>query len=156
MFRSVWNTNHESVCSLNFYNGRDIQFFRSSGFKYNNYLVCDSCQEIIEKARYLIIQFPSKDPDRPKRSIRLSVNEFRDRLSGNIEMVLPGILLMPLEFDEFKEVPSVKCMRQTIAEIGTSVAILSYSHKVSQLYMKTGLISSQLDIRGEKYFKLIL
>ncbi len=149
MYRSVWNSFNESVCSLNYYSRKDIQFFRSSGFRYENYLIVDSCKEVIDRASYVLINFSSNDPCNINRSVCFTMREFRKRLI-NMGNGMDGVLILPIKFDELRSVPAVKYDCKSLSYIGTPIAILSYSRKISQLYLKTGMISSYLDIRGDK------
>lgn len=152
MYRSVWNTFKESVCSLNFYNSRNILFFRSSGFRYDNYIISALYKEEMDRADYVIIGFPPNEPEGYNKSLRIPVDELCNRLPRDLEKGLPGLLALPVKPDEFKPVPSVKTNGSLPdAGIGTPVAMLSYSHKMNELYMKTGLISSHLTVRDEDF-----
>ncbi len=151
MYRSLWNIFSKSVCSFNFYSKKGIQFFRSSGFRYSDYIISDSCTDEIEKADYVQIDFPSDDPQKRSRSLRIPMNEFRNRISGEEKKCPAGILVLPIKPDEFRFVNSVSYSLQQPAEIGTPVAIFSYSHQINQLYMKTGMVSSYIRIKGEEF-----
>ncbi len=152
MNNSVWNSYRESVCSLNYYNHRNILFFRSSGFRYDDFIISVLCEKEIERSAYVIISFEKNEPGGGTSTLRIPVIEFCSRFPRDIEKSLPGILVLPVRPDELISVPAVKrhgCLPE--AGIGALVAMLSYSLDISQLYMKIGNISSHLTIRDEVF-----
>ncbi len=139
---------------MNFFSKKGIQFFRTSGFRYRDYIISDFCKDEIEKAGFVQIDFPSEDQTVQSWSLRISVDELRNRITGEEKEYPSGILVLPVRTDEFRFVTSVtsdRYSRQASASIGTPVAIFSYSNQISSLYMKTGMISSCIKVNGEEF-----
>ncbi len=136
---------------MNFFSKEGIQFFRTSGFRYRDYIISDFCTDEIEKADNVQIDFPSDDPPLRSWSLRIPIDEFRNRIKGEEKEYPSGILVLPVKTDEFRFVTSVSYSRQSPAAIGTPVAIFSYSNQINRLYMKTGMVSSYIRIKGEEF-----
>lgn len=151
MYRSVWKNFIKSVCSINYINRYGIQFYRTSGFRYKDYLVSGYCPEEVRKARRIEICFCPEETDGHTIPVNLTVREFRERLSGNVKNGSSGLMLIRMKSDELGPLASVEMTRQSDAEIGTPVAIIACSRQMSQLSIKTGMISSRVCIRGENF-----
>jgi hypothetical protein len=154
MYRSLWNNFHKSVCSFNFFGKKGIQFQRFTGFRYKGHIVTCLSREETEKCDSIVIDFPADNPAGEKISLSLSRKEFNSRISGETRYFPAGVILFPLEPGEFKSVIPVTCSPRPFVATGTPVAVFSYSRQISQLYMKTGLVSSYIGIKGEPiYFR---
>lgn len=148
MYKSVWNKFNSSVCSLNFYNRKGILFFKSSGFRYEDFIISSYCPEEISKADKIIIEFNNGETENRPAHLCLPVGEFSRRISSGSAMNLNGLLALEIMPDDPVAVPPVYYGNSSAYDIGTSIAILSYSCRSVRPYLKTGVISSRNTVNG--------
>lgn len=151
MYNELWKVFNKSVCLLNFYSGRNIQFFRATGFRFENYIISVFSREELERACYITIDFPVDDLAGYSGPLKIPVKELLDNLAWESNNGLLVMMSLPVSGREFRSIPPVKYAKQSVTEIGTPVAVISCSRQVNQLYIKTGMISSYLHIGGEEF-----
>jgi hypothetical protein len=147
MYRTIWKIFNRSVCSLNFFNENNILYYRSTGFRFGNFVICGGCISEIKDGDYLTIL--SASPVGDKSTLKFTSEDLRDRLTGN-QGGLSGIKLIPIMGRELEKVHPVAGICRSEPEIGTPVAILACSNRTEHSYLKSGMISSNIYVRGQK------
>jgi hypothetical protein len=147
MYRSIWKTFNRSVCTLNYFNKRNILFFRSTGFRFGDFIVCGSCISEIKEDDYLSVEFFPASPAGNKVTLKLTSEHINDRsVVSNGD--LPGITILSISGVEFEKVTPILEICLNELEIGTPVAIIACSTSLDRPILKSGMISSNLNIRG--------
>ena len=154
MYRSLWRSIHKSVCSLDYHSKNNILFYRSTGFRYKDYLISEFCGDEISRSGSLIINFCSGEEGKNSKSLKLSIDELTERISEVPASCQSLLMAIPISHKELSSVPSVSFSRENSPAIGTPVAIFSHSSQLSELLMKTGLISSYINKNGKKFIYL--
>ncbi|MGF1585007.1 MAG: trypsin-like peptidase domain-containing protein [Bacteroidales bacterium] len=148
MYRSIWKTFNRSVCTLNYFNKRNVLYFRSTGFRFGNFIICGCRIFEIKDSDYLSIQFISAGPFGQKYSLKLTSEDIERRSAGD-RGGLSGINILNISGREFVKVTPIMDICRSEPEIGTPVAIIACGTNTDRPYLKSGMISSKLQIRGK-------
>lgn len=151
MYNKLWSLFHKSVCLLNFYTRRNIQYFRATGFRFEDYVISIFSREELEKANYILIGFPASSPTGYSEPLKISVKELLSNLTWRSYDNLSVMMALPVLHSDFGLIPPLKYTKKTREDIGAPVAVISCSRQVDQLYIKTGMVSSYLKIGGEEF-----
>jgi hypothetical protein len=149
MYKTIWKTFNRSVCALNYFNKRNILYYRSTGFRFGNFIICGFCISEIKDGDYVIIEFFSASTVGQNSTLKFTAENLRDRLAGN-QRELSGINLLSITGREFDRVPPVAGICRSEPDIGTPVAILACSTRTDHPYLKSGMVSSNMYVRGQK------
>lgn len=143
MFKTVWNKCQESVCQLSFYSSAGIKLLSMTGFKVNDhFLVTDEYLFKIYKAVKVKIQFVDADGYTENTSLEISMSDLKKRILKGIDKDKTPFVVINIDFDEFKNISSLKLSSKKEIEIGQDIAILGYQLDQENLSIKTGIISS--------------
>jgi hypothetical protein len=149
MYPSIWKAFNNSVCTLNYFNKRNILYYRSTGFRLGNFLICGCCIREIKNGDYLTIEFISTSPVGHKSILKFTAEDLYERSAGN-QRELSGINFLSIRQKELEKVPPIRGFCQSEPAIGTPVAILACSTRTDHPYLKSGMVSSNLDVNGRK------
>lgn len=143
MYKTVWNKCQSSVCQLNFYSSSGIKLLSMTGFKVNDqYLITDDNILKILKGVKVKIVFVSSDGYTENKSVEISMEELERRIVKGIDKEKAGFTAVNIDFDEFKDIPSLKLSKDKNNDIGQNIAVLGYQLDHDNLSIKTGIISS--------------
>lgn len=156
MYRSIWKNCQKSVCQLSFYSASGIKIISISGFKVNgNILVTDESVYKTYKATDVVLRFVTDDGCTDSVSVKISMNELKCRMIKSLDKEKIPFAAINIDFDEFKNIPSLKLDLSGKFEIGQPIAIFGYQLEQDNLAIKTGIISSSLlHDKGYKYLQV--
>ncbi len=151
MYSKLWLAYRESVFSLNYYTGKGIQFYRSTGFRYGDYLISSCNIDKMRKASKIVIRSNTCDSKIRPLSFGIKADKFYENIHYYDKSNLPGLFLMPFNLTEFNQVHFAGKMYAEQAIPGTPVALFSYGRQFDQLCIKSGIVSSIITVKGSKY-----
>jgi S1-C subfamily serine protease len=125
-----------------------------TGFKTNeNFLVTDEYFfKSFKKASEVEISFYNSDANTVKASKRISVGELNSRIIRDIDSKTASFAAINIDFEEFKNIPSLKISTEKSIEIGQPIATLGFQLDKSNLCVKSGIVSSLFESEnGLKY-----
>ena len=156
MYRTVWKQCHKSVCQLSFFSSAGIKLISMTGFKANeHFLITDDYLFKIYKASEVLIRFVDTDGYNETASVRISMNEFKKRIIKGINQDKTPFAAINIDFEEFKNIPSLKLNLNKAIEIGQPIAILGYPLEKQNLSIKTGIVSSSFEQdKGLKHYQV--
>ncbi len=155
MYKEVWNNCQRSVCQIIFFSSAGIKVLSMTGFKvHDHYLVTDDYLFKIKNASKVELRFVESDGYSESASIEISMTDFKKRIFVNYDGKDLPFALLNIDFDEFKDIPSLKFKSDKQVSIGQSIAILGYQLDKENLAIKTGIISSMLDTDGFKHYQV--
>ncbi|NOQ27960.1 MAG: trypsin-like serine protease [Bacteroidales bacterium] len=143
MYKTVWNKCQSSVCQLSFYSSSGIKLLSMTGFKVNDqYVITDDHILKIYKAVKVKIVFVKPDGYTENKSVEISMEELKRRIIKGIDKETTTFTAINIDFEEFKNIPSLKISNDKNNDIGNSIAVLGYQLDHDNLSIKTGIISS--------------
>jgi len=142
MYRNVWKECQSSVCSIQYLSKSGTRTTTFTGFKIRNYLITDEVVSKFAHPEEVKIYFTESDGYTERVSKTLGYHEFRDHFETRGAARRPGYAIINLDFDEFRNIPSLKCSKRINFEIGHPIAILGYQIERDNLSIKKGIISS--------------
>ncbi len=156
MYKTVWNKCHKSVCQISFYSSSGIKLISMTGFKVNDhFLITDDYLFKIHKAVKVKFRFVKSDGYTENISIEISMNELKKRIIKGIDKDKTSFAAINVDFEEFKNIPSLKLNKNKPIEIGQSMAVVGYQLDQENLAIKTGIVSSAfIHENGLKYFQV--
>jgi S1-C subfamily serine protease len=114
-----------------------------TGFKVNDqYVITDDNVLKIFKAVKVKIVFVNPDGYTENKSVEVSMEELKRRIIKGIDKKKAGFAAINIDFEEFKNIPSLKLSKDENNDIGNNVAVLGYQLDHDNLSIKTGIISS--------------
>lgn len=155
MYREVWNNCQRSICQINFFSSAGIKVLSMTGFKANgHYLITDDYLLKIKNASKVELRFVKSDGYSESVSLELAMNDFKKRIFVNYDGKDLPFAVINIDFEEFKEIPSLKFKASKQVSIGQPIAILGYQLDKENLAIKTGIISSMLETEGYKHYQV--
>jgi len=157
MYRTVWKNCQNAVCQLNFYSSSGIKIISMTGFKVNgHFLITDDYIYKIYKASEVCIRFVKEDGFTEEASVRIPMSELKQRIIRNFENKKTPFAAMNIDFDEFKNIKSLKLKEPTEKnDIGTPIALLGYQLDRENLAIKQGILSSVFfDTNAFRYLQI--
>jgi len=157
MYRTVWKNCQNAVCQLNFYSSSGIKIISMTGFKVNgHFLITDDYIYKIYKASEVCIRFVKEDGFTEEASVRIPMSELKQRIIRNFENKKTSFAAMNIDFDEFKNIKSLKLKEPTEKnDIGTPIALLGYQLDRENLAIKQGILSSVFfDTNAFRYLQI--
>lgn len=146
MYRTVWKNCQSSVCQINFYSTSGIKLLSMTGFKANNhFLITDDYFFKIYKASEVEIIFFKLDGYTENASKRLLMSELKNRVIKGIDNETTSFAAINIDFEEFKNIPSLKLKTDKQVEIGLPIATLGFQLEKNNLCIKSGIISSSFE-----------
>jgi len=147
MYRTVWKNCQSSVCLINFYSTAGIKFVSMTGFKANgNFLITDEYFfKSYKKSSEIEISFFKSDSTTVTVSKRISVEDLKSRIIKNIDNETASFAVINIDFEEFKNVESLKLSTNKEIEIGQPIATLGFQLDKSNLCVKSGIVSSSFE-----------
>jgi hypothetical protein len=142
MYSQVWKTCHPSVCQLNFINERGVSVDVLTGFKVKNYLVTSQYAFCVEKAHKVEITFVGADANTVTASMRIPYAEFNKEHRVGVFNSNGHYAIFNIDLHEFDKIPGLNLCERRNFSIGSQVASLSFNCGSSNLFLKTGFISS--------------
>ena len=113
-----------------------------SGFKYGNQIITDDKVYNVKDAVRMEIRFFQDDGDTESKSVSMDYSGFLKLLPEKSEFDHLGIAVIPADFDQFRQIPSLCLCKSCDVQIGFPVAIIGYQSEYKNLALKTGIISS--------------
>jgi len=156
MYRNIWKKCQKSVCQLSFYSASGIKLVSTTGFKANNkYIITDEYIYKIYKASEVQIRFVTEDGISELASVRITMNELKQRMIKSLSKDKIPFAAIHIDFDEFKNIPSLKMNFSGKFDIGQPIALLGYQLEQENLAIKTGIITSAaFNDNGYKYLQV--
>lgn len=143
MYKKLWNEVYRSVCSISFYNEKGIKLNATTGFKYAGFLITD---KMVFKTRLnptdVQIRFYEADGQTIRTHIEWSMEEFEDRLLGELRDTSAGFAAIKFDDPAYAEIPSLHMDENRTNPIGTSIVVVGYQVEHKNICMKTGIVSS--------------
>lgn len=156
MYRTIWKKCQQSVCQISFYSVSGIKLTSVTGFKSNGeYILTDESIYKIYKANEVQIRFVSEDGLTESASIRIQMSELKQRMIQSLSKDKIPFAIIHADFEEFKQIPSLKLNLSQSFEIGQPIALLGYQLEKENLAIKQGIITSAtLTDNGYKYLQI--
>lgn len=142
MYTKIWQNSCKSVCSIIFYSLSNVKLMAISGFKIGNQIITDDLIYNVKDADIINIKFFQEDGVTVYSSLKIQYKEFLNLLPDKNEFDNLGIAIIPAEFPEFENVPSLLLCKSCELKIGLSIAVIGYQSEHKNLALKTGIISS--------------
>jgi hypothetical protein len=141
MYRKVWEHCKSSVCSIDFISSAGTKIISFTGFKVKNYLITDDIVDKFAKPAEVLLRFTEAGLPDPG-IIRMNFREFIGSrvIAGNRSN--PGFIMLDINQDAFRKIPSLQCSKRINHNIGHPIAILGYQLDRDNLAIKCGIISS--------------
>jgi V8-like Glu-specific endopeptidase len=156
MYRNIWKKCQKSVCQLTFYSASGIKLVSTTGFKANDeYIITDEYIYKIYKASEVQIRFVTEDGISELASVRIPMNELKQRMIKSLSKDKIPFAAIHIDFDEFKNIPSLKMNFSGKFDIGQPIALIGYQLEQENLAIKTGIITSAVfQDNGYKYLQV--
>jgi len=142
MYTKIWQKSCRSVCAIDFLSTSNVNLMAISGFKIGNQIVTDDMVYNVKDAEIVKIRFFLDDGLSEYASVKISYADFISFLPDRSEFDNLGIAIIPTDFPEFGNVPSLTLCRSCDLKIGRSVAVVGYQFEHKNMALKTGIISS--------------
>jgi len=109
----------------------------------------------IYKASEVQIRFVTEDGISELASVRITMNELKQRMIKSLSKDKIPFAAIHIDFDEFKNIPSLKMNFSGKFDIGQPIALLGYQLEQENLAIKTGIITSAtFNDNGYKYLQV--
>ena len=155
MYRKIWKRCVHSVAQLNFYTDLDIKILTLTAFKIRNFLITDEGIRKISPFDKVEIKFVDKDGYTPIASKVLKKSDLDKRTILGFNNKYLNFVVINIDFEEFKNIPSLSLGEEEDVEIGQPVATLGYQVFQENLSIKQGIISSfHFSEEGNKYIQI--
>ena len=155
MYRTIWKRCVHSVAQLNFYTDLDIKILTLTAFKIRNFLITDEGIRKISPFDKVEIKFVDKDGYTPIASKVLKKSDLDKRTIVGFNNKYLNFVVINIDFEEFKNIPSLSLGEEEDVEIGQPVATLGYQVFQENLSIKQGIISSfHFSEEGNKYIQI--
>lgn len=114
-----------------------------TGFKANDhFLLTDDYIFNIYNAVKVKISFVSQDGHTENKSMEISMAELKRRIIKGIHQDKTPFAAIDIDFEEFKDIPSLKLSKKNSIDIGENIAVIGYQLDKENLAIKTGILSS--------------
>jgi hypothetical protein len=154
MYKNIWDSCYQAVCSINFYSENGIKTSAITGFRIQNYLVTDEFIYEMKRIHEVVIQFVEKDGFTFSHSIKMSAAELNERISRVAEYENEGYALIHLDNLEIDNIPSLTPECSENINVGQSVAILGFHGDQENMSLKCGMVSSFIKMEnGKRYIQ---
>jgi hypothetical protein len=152
MYRAIWEKLHKSVCAINFFSDNGIKLLSLSGFRVGDNIVTDELIYKAPKSDDVVIQFVKDDGFTISQEIRLTCNEFNERINRLVEFENEGYALIELDGKWLGDIPSFEVEYEKHYSIGQQIAVIGYHIEQENLSIKNGIISSFFKTSGGKRY----
>lgn len=142
MYTKIWQKSCRSVCAVEFYSHSNVKVMSISGFKIGNQIVTDDMIYHVKDAENVEIRFLSEDGATSYATTKLSYAKLLELLPSQSEFDKLGICIIPCDFPEFENVPSLTLCKNCDIKIGRSIAVIGYQVEHRNMALKPGIISS--------------
>ena len=142
MFTEIWQKSCRAVCSLEFYSSSNVNVMSITGFKVANQIVTDDMIYLVRDADTTLIRFFEEDGISEYTTVKMKYSDFISLLPDKSEFDHLGIVIIPADFPELEEVPSLSLCKSCELKIGLSVAVIGYQSEHKNMALKPGIISS--------------
>lgn len=113
-----------------------------SGFRIGNQIISDDMIYNVKDAVRTEIRFFQEDGISVYTSLSIPYYDFLNLLPEKSEFDHLGIVIIPADFPEFANVPSLSFCQSCNPSIGRSIVVTGYQVEHNNLALKTGIISS--------------
>jgi len=139
---NLWKSCHASVCCIRFSNQNSIRAVTATGFKSGDFIITDAYSYKLQDFSHVQILFVGEDSTTVTAKIFITYQEFCHRiLNAGIDDP-QGFLVVLSDFDEFKNIPSLKLAKSRQRNIGDQVALIGFRCDHENLSIMSGIISS--------------
>jgi V8-like Glu-specific endopeptidase len=152
MYTGLWEKLHGAVCSISFLSDNGIKLSSLTGFRVDNNIVTDEYIYKIQKCVEVVIQFVKSDGYSPTKSIRLSFQDFTDRINRLAEFEDEGFALLDFTEAELQDIPRLLLQEDANCTIGEDIAVIGYHIDQENLSIKNGIVSSFFINKNGKRF----
>jgi len=142
MYRKVWKECQSSVCSIQYLSKFGTRTTTFTGFKIHDFLITDEVAGKMPRPEEVKICFTESDGCTEKASRTFDYAEFKSHIIRRGSVSHPGFIVLNLDFDEFRHIPSLRCSKRINYEIGYPIAVLGYQLEQNNLSVRGGIISS--------------
>ena len=151
MLRETWKRNFQSICSIRFFDSHEFEISLFTGFKAGNYIFTHDGVTRIKKAVTVEISFIKSEDTLKKETVRLSVNDFFNRMITSSDRDFVDFLIISIEGLGLERIPSMIISTENKSYFGSSVAVIGFQFDHPGLAVKKGIISSYKIINQQKY-----
>ena len=152
-FRRAWKNCSQSVCSIRFFNGNDIEIITLTGFKLGGYIFTNDLVNKIQKVEFVEIKFVKDDGHTTSAFERLSMHDFMERIITTYDAEITGFAVINTTDLAFDSIPTLSLARKRNLSIGNPVAVIGFQYDTPNLAMKSGIISTFLYHNSKRYIQ---
>ena len=152
MLKGLWKDIYGGVCSINFFSDNGIKLTSITGLKVNNSLITDEYIYKIQKCVEVTFQFVEENGFTIRKTIRMSFQEFSDRVNKLVEYENEGYAIIELDSLDVHDIPSLSIENELNYAIGESIAVVGFHMGQENLSIKSGVISSFFQEQNTKRF----
>lgn len=142
MYRKIWKKCHSSVCSIHFLSKSGTRITTFTGFRIKDYLITNDIIDRYTDTDKVYIHFTNEDGHSKRAGKTMSYDIFKERIIHPGGKNVPGYVIIRMDNNEFRNIPSLKCSKKVDYDIGHPVAVLGYQLDQDNLAIKSGIISS--------------
>jgi hypothetical protein len=142
MYTKIWQKSCKSVCAIDFLSSSNLKVLGLSGFRIGNQIVTDDSIYSVKDAEKVEIRFFLEDGVSVYASVKRNYPEFLELLPIKSEFEKLGFAIIPADFPEFENVPSLILCKSCELKIGLSIAVIGYQFEHRNLALKSGIISA--------------
>ncbi len=154
MFRSTWNSCHQSICSISFFDSSGEKIGSGTGFKSSNFLITNNHVYFASGAATVELKFVKQDGYTTHCRKVFPYTVFQSKLLSGMPESSWDYAILSLDDEEFQSVPNLELSESKEIQIGSQVAILGYQFEQSNLSLKVGILSSRYLKAGVKYLQI--
>lgn len=153
-FKDLWLKTQQSVCTLEFFNDKGIKLNNLVGFKLDNYLITDVKFFEISAETTVKITFYKANGYAVYKQLEMSYINFFQRINKQIRPSIHAIVVFNFDFEEFKDIPSLKLGNFDCLMPGTQVAVIANNSNAQGIQLSPGMITSSCIKKfGRMYFQ---
>lgn len=152
MYKNVWDFCYRSVCSICFYTETGIKIGTLTGFRVENFIVTDEYVFKIKSCHEVVLQFFDSNGYTPTYSVKISFEEFKNRLNPTTQFENEGYALLQINNLVLNQVPSLLVEFNMENCVGMSIAIIGFYEDQCNMSLKIGTVSSFVKVENDKKY----
>jgi len=152
-YKRAWKYCSQSVCSIRFFNGNDIEVITLTGFKSGCYIFTNDLVNKIQKVEFVEIKFVKDDGHTVSVFERLSMHDFMERIITTYDTEITGFAIISISDLTFDNIPSLILSKSRNLSIGNPVGVIGFQYDAPNLAMKSGIISTFIYHGSKRYIQ---
>ncbi|MBN2480570.1 MAG: trypsin-like peptidase domain-containing protein [Bacteroidales bacterium] len=152
-YAKVWVNCFQSVCSIRFFNGNDIEIITLTGFKSGCYIFTNDLVNKLQKAEFVEIKFVREDGYTTSAFERLSMHDFTERIITTYDEEITGFAVISITDLTFDSIPPLELSKNRHLTIGNPVAAIGFQYDSPNLTIKSGIISTFIYRDHKRYLQ---